>query len=154
MMRSRFLCSSILFLLPLCVVVVGCGQNRIANTPQPTSPPANASFLCTMSTTTTGPNQVIGGAGIGQIGTCRLTAGSEVMNATLTSSNTWLQMRPANVGQPSTSSSITLQPGDSAVFQIFAFGDVMQLGLNTATITITASGYLSGIEYISLTRTS
>ena len=63
MMRTRFLCSTILFLLPLCVVVVGCGQNRIATTPQPASPLANASFLCTLSTTTTGPNQVISGGG-------------------------------------------------------------------------------------------
>ena len=143
-----------LFLLALCVVVVGCGQPRIASTPQPTSPPADASFLCTLSTTTTGPNQVIGGAGIGQIGTCRLTAGSAVMNATLTSSNKWLQMLTGNLGLPYTSTSITLQPNASAVFQIFALGDIMILGPNTATITITAPGYLSGSENITITRTS
>lgn len=153
-MTRYFRAPRTLYLLLLPVVLVGCGQNRVATTPQPTSPPANATFLCTLSTTTTGPNQVIGGAGIGQIGTCKLTAGSDAMNATLTSSNTWLQMRPENIGQPSTSTSVTLQPLASAAFQIFAFGDIMVLGSNTATITITAPGYISGIESITITRTS
>ena len=145
-----------LFLLPLCVVVVGCSHNTTVPTPQPPSPSplANASFLCTLSTTTTGPNQAIGGGGIGQIGTCTLKAGSAVMNATLTSSNTWLQMLTGNLGLPSTSNSITLQPGASAVYQIFAIGYIMQLGPNTATITITAPGYISASQSLTITRTS
>jgi hypothetical protein len=143
-----------LLLLPLCVLMVGCGSPKVATTSQSTSAPADATFLCTLSTTTTGPNQVIGGAGIGQIGTCTLTAGSEAMDATLTSSNTWLQARPENYGQPSTSTSTTLQPDASAVFQIFAFGNIMELGSNTATITVTAPGYISGSVNITITRTS
>jgi hypothetical protein len=153
-MTRSFRVPHTLFLLPLCVVVVGCSHSTTVPTPQPPSPLADASFLCTLSTTTTGPNQAIGGGGIGQIGTCTLKAGSTVMNATLTSSNTWLQMHTGNLGIPSTSDSASLQPGASAVYQIFAIGFIMQLGPNTATITITAPGYISASQSLTITRTS
>ena len=137
-----------LFLWALCVVVVGCSHNTTVPTPQPPSSPlADASFLCTLSTTTAGPIAI-------QIGTCTLKAGSPLMNATLTSSNTWLQMHTGNLGLPSTSISVTLQPNASVAYQISAAPSAMQLGPNTATITITAPGYISASQSFTITRTS